>query len=140
MTVRRAGGQCPGIYRSIYNNYAHFSTFFIICIVLLLLRLIGQESLARTGLNFHHLLDFRRKQGAVCAINLLIKTGERLALMIVSALLLQLTALAHCSRDYFPSSETLQHHLSRLLINKSQITWSEKVYKHVDQNFIPLCS
>ena len=30
-----------GLYPGIYNNYAHFSTFFIICIVLLLLRLIG---------------------------------------------------------------------------------------------------
>ena len=37
-------------------------------------------------------------------------------------------------------SPTLHHLLSRLLINKSQITRSEKVSKHVDQNFSPVQS
>ena len=67
-----------GLYPGIYNNYAHFSTFFIICIVLLLLWLIGRESLARTGMNFHHLLDLRRNKagGFWCSINLLIKSRD----------------------------------------------------------------
>ena len=88
-----------GLYPGIYNNYAHFSTFFIICIVLLLLWLIGRESLARTGMSFQHLLDLRRKQALFHQFTYALGGGGGGG----GCTTVTTVSWAHCSRDYFPS-------------------------------------
>ena len=108
----------------IYNNYAHFTSFFLICRALLLLWLMTKESYK----HFQHSTYWDEGSGDIKLLfNILI--------------FLILTGIVAEPRSslfswLFPCSKSLQHHLSRLLINKSQITWSEKVSKHVDQNFI----
>ena len=115
------------LYMGIYNNYAHFTSFFLICRALLLLWLMTKES-------YKHFQHLNWDEGS----------GD-IKLLFNILIFLILTGIVAEPRSslfswLFPCSKSLQHHLSRLLINKSQITWSEKVSKHVDQNFSPVQS